>query len=267
MRSIRTIVVDDEPAARAHVMRLLANDPDIQVMAECRNGLEALEAIRQNAPDLILLDVQMPQLTGFDVIANFPPGQTPFVIFVTAHDRYALKAFNVKAVDYLLKPFDDDRFYASLDRAKDFIAMRDNKHLADRVLDLVQGHLNARKEHVQEYAVKEKGREYRVSLKDVLWIRSEGNYLELQTLNRRYLLRMTMNMAETDLDPKQFLRIHRSYIVNLAQVKSTRYTGNNEFTFTMRNGKHLVSGRNYKEPIAKCLAARDQEIPNLGADR
>ena len=233
-------------------------DPDIQVVTECRNGLEALEAIRQGPIDLMFLDVQMPQLSGFDVIEKIPSGHVPFVIFITAHDRYALKAFNVRAVDYLLKPYDDDRFFSSLARAKDFISMQENKLLTNRMLDLLHGHLNSRKEFTQEYLIKEKGREYRVTVKDLLWISTEGNYLELQTATRRYLLRMTMNMIETELDPAVFLRIHRSYMVNLAHVRNTRYSGNNEFTFTLSNGKHLLSGRNYKEQIANLLTEREQ---------
>ncbi|MBX2982977.1 MAG: LytTR family DNA-binding domain-containing protein [Flavobacteriales bacterium] len=258
MKSFRTIVVDDEPAARSRVLRLLATDPDIQVVAECRNGMEALEAIRQSPLDLMFLDVQMPQLSGFDVIKKFPTGQVPFVVFVTAHDKYALKAFNVHAVDYLLKPYDDERFFISLARAKDFIEMKENKRLTDRMLDLMQGHLNSRKEFAQEYVIKEKGREYRVAVKDIMWISTEGNYLELQTEARRYLLRMTMNLIETELDPAVFMRIHRSYMVNMAHVRNTRYSGNNEFTFTMSNGKHLLSGRNYKEQIANLLTEREQ---------
>lgn len=257
MRTVRTLVVDDEPAARSRVMRLLATDPEIQVVAECRHGLEALDAIRQAPVDLIFLDIQMPQLNGFDVIDKFPAGQAPFVIFVTAYDRYALKAFNVRAVDYLLKPYDDDRFFASLARAKDFINMQDNKLLTDRMLELVQDHLNARKEFAQEYLIKEKGREYRVAMKDVIWIGTEGNYVEFNTATRRHMLRMTMNMLESELDPAVFLRIHRSFMVNMTHVQHTRYSGNNEFTFTLAKGKHLLSGRNYKEQIAKFLTGRE----------
>lgn len=259
MRKIRTIVVDDEPAARSRVLRLLATDQDISVVAECRNGVEALDAIRTKQVDLMFLDVQMPQLSGFDVIARLHAGQAPFVVFITAFDHYAVRAFNIQAIDYLLKPYDDDRFFTSLSRAKDYIALQENKRLTDRMLGLVHDHLEARKEHVQEYVIKEKGREYRVPVKDVLWIGSEGNYLELNTEKRRYLLRMTLNMVESELDQAHFLRIHRSYMVNLAHVRSSRYSGNNEFTFTMRNGKHLVSGRNYKEQIAKLLAERELE--------
>lgn len=256
MKNIRTIVVDDEPAARSRIVRLLEADPDIRIVAECRNGIEALEVLRKEPVDLVFLDVQMPQLSGFDVIEKFAPGISPFVIFVTAHDRYALKAFNVSAVDYLLKPYDDERFNISLARAKDFFEMRENKNLADRMLELMQDHLNTRKEFTQEYVIKEKGREYRVAVKDLLWIRAEGNYLVLQTDVRHYLLRMTMNMVESELDPVDFVRIHRSFMVNMAHVQSTRYSGNNEFTFTMSNGKHLLSGRSYKEQVARLLTER-----------
>lgn len=259
MRSIRTIVVDDEPAARSRVVRLLGTDPLIRVVAECRNGQEALEAIRQEPVDLVYLDVQMPQLSGFDVIAKFPPGQSPFVVFVTAHDRYALKAFDVKAVDYLLKPYDDDRFFTSLARAKDFIEMQENKRLAGKLMDLMQDHLNARREYTQVIVIKEKGREYRVPVKDILFIRSEGNYLILQTKLRHYLLRMTLNMVETELDPAVFARVHRSYMVNMTHVRNARYSGNNEFMFTMSNGQHVLSGRSYKEQIAKLLTHRNGE--------
>lgn len=268
MRSIRTIVVDDEPTAREHVVRLLKADPDIRIKAECRNGMEALEAIQREPVDLMYLDVQMPELNGFEVLKRLPAGEDPpFVIFSTAYDRYALKAFDFRAVDYLLKPFEDDRFYESLSRAKEFIELRDKKQLAGRLMELVQGHLNAGKDHTQEYVVKEKGREYRVAAKDILWIKAEGNYVVLQTMARRHSLRMTMSMLENGLDPAQFLRVHRSYMVNMAHVRSTRYSGNNEFTFIMANGKHLLSGRNYKEHIAKFLVAREDGEGPQGTKR
>lgn len=259
MRTIRTIVVDDEPAARSRVVRLLGTDPEIRVVAECRNGIEALNVIRQEPVELVYLDVQMPQLSGFDVVNKFPAGQAPFVVFVTAHDRYALKAFDVNAVDYLLKPYDDDRFFTSLARAKDFIEMRENKRLTGRLMDLVQDHLNTRKEYTQVIVIKEKGREYRVPTKDLIYIRAEGNYLVLQTKARHYLLRMTMNMVETELDPAVFARVHRSYMVNMAHVRNTRYSGNNEFLFTMSNNQHVLSGRSYKEHIAKLLTKDNGE--------
>jgi len=259
MKNIRTLVVDDEPAARSRIVRLLSNDPEIRIVAECRNGHEALNAIQQEPVDLVFLDVQMPQLSGFDVVEKFAPGQMPFVVFVTAHDRYATKAFDVRAVDYLLKPYDDDRFYTSLARAKDFIEMRENKRLTGRLMDLVQDHLNTRREFTQVIVIKEKGREFRVPVKDILFIRAEGNYLILQTKARHYLLRMTMNMVETELDPAVFVRVHRSHMVNMAHVRNTRYSGNNEFLFTMSNGQHVLSGRSYKEHLSKLLSSSNSD--------
>lgn len=265
MRNIRTIVVDDEPTARAHIVRLLGADPAVRVLAECRNGLEALEFLKKEPVDLVYLDIQMPQINGFEMLKRLPQGKEhPFVIFSTAFDRYALKAFDVRAVDYLLKPFDDDRFYESLARAKEFIEMREKKALAGRMMDLLQDHLDARKDFTQEYLIKERGREYRVPTKDILYIKAEGNYVVLQTMQGRHSLRMTMNMLESELDPANFIRIHRSYIANMAQVKGTRYTGNNEFTFLLKNDKRLVSGRNYKEQVAKFLTAREQGQAGLG---
>lgn len=259
MKTIRTIVVDDEPAARARLVRLLATDPDIDLVAECRNGPEALEAIRSHRVDLMFLDIQMPRVSGLEVAAQLDgTRQAPFVVFVTAHDRYAVKAFDVNAVDYLLKPFDDERFHLSLSRAKDFIEMRDTKRLTGQLMDLVQDHMKARQEFTEVFTIKEKGREYKVPAKDVLYLEAEGNYIVLETKARRFLLRTTMNMVESTLDPARFLRAHRSFIVNWAHVRNTRYSGNNEFTFTMANGKHLLSGRSYKEQIAKLLAEREQ---------
>jgi two-component system LytT family response regulator len=259
MKLVRAIVVDDEPAARTRVVRLLNNDPEIRVVAECRNGVEALAAIQQEPVDIVYLDVQMPQLSGFDVIKRFTPGTAPYVVFVTAHDRYATQAFDVNAVDYLLKPYDDERFYTSLTKAKDFVEMRENKRLTGRLMDLVQDHINTRREYTQVIVIKEKGREYRVPVKEVIWIRAEGNYLILQAKTRHYLLRMTMNMVETDLDPAVFVRVHRSYMVNMVHVRNTRYSGNNEFLFTMSNGQHVLSGRSYKEQIAKLLSRKEGE--------
>jgi two-component system LytT family response regulator len=268
MRNIRTIVVDDEPTARAHIIRLLKADPDIRLVAECRNGMEALEVLRKENVDLVYLDIQMPQINGFETVKRFALDKdAPFVIFSTAFDRYALKAFDVRAVDYLLKPYDDDRFFQSLARAKEFVELREKKELAGRLMDLVQDHLNARKDHAQEYVIKEKGREYRVLAKDILWVKAEGNYVLLQTMARRHSLRMTMNMLENELDPAVFIRIHRSYIVNMANVRSTRYSGNNEFTFLMLNGKHLLSGRNYKDQIGKFLTDHGWDTSTDGMDR
>lgn len=253
MKHIRTIIVDDEPAARARIARLLAQDAEVELVTECRNGQEALEAVNKHRPDLLFLDVQMPVMNGLETVDRIANDRMPFVVFVTAHDQYALKAFDVNAVDYLLKPYDDDRFFASLDKAKKFIDMRMNSQLTGRLMNLMREHMHASSETMEQFVIKEKGREHKIPVDDILYLRAEGNYLNLQLKDRHFLYRMTMNAVETELDPVRFLRIHRSYLVNLAHVRSSRYSGNNEFIFMMANNERIVSGRSYKDQIAKAL--------------
>lgn len=253
MKHIRTIIADDEPVARARVARLLQQDPEIELVAECRNGSEAIEAVNKHKPDLMFLDVQMPQVNGFEVVQQLGKERMPFVVFVTAHDQYALKAFDVNAVDFLLKPYDDDRFHASLSKAKKWMDMRFSSKLTGKLMDLMREHMHANSEYTETIVIRERGREWRVGVDDLVFMRAEGNYLHLQLKDRHHLYRMTMNAVETELDPSRFLRIHRSYIINMAHVRSHRYSGNNEFIFSMNNGERIVSGRSYKEHISKAL--------------
>ncbi len=253
MKHIRTIVVDDEPAARARIARLLEQDAEMELVAECRNGMEAIEAVNKHRPDLIFLDVQMPQLNGIETLDRIESDRKPFVIFVTAYDQYALKAFDRNAVDYLLKPYDDDRFFSSLEKAKKHIEMKLSSKLTGKLMDLMREHMHAHSEYTEQFTIRDKGREYKVNVDDIIYLRAEGNYLCLQLKERNHLYRMTMNAVESELDPARFLRIHRSFIVNTAHIRNTRYSGNNEFIFSMANGERIVSGRSYKEQIAKAL--------------
>lgn len=261
MKTIRTIVVDDEPSARSRVIRLLAQDPLIEVVSECRNGIEAINCIQKCRPDLLFLDVEMPGMDGFQVMdqlsAAIGDGALPFVVFVTAHDQYALRAFDVNAVDYLLKPYDDERFHASLDKAKRHIAMRMSSRLTGKLMDLVREHMQEKGAHLSQFLIKDKGREHKVRVDDIVYLRAEGNYLCLRTKDRHFLYRMTMNTVEGELAPERFLRIHRSYIVNRAHIRSIRYSGNNEFIFSMANNERIVSGRSYKEQIARVLTEQE----------
>ncbi|HEY0976433.1 MAG TPA: LytTR family DNA-binding domain-containing protein [Flavobacteriales bacterium] len=253
MKRIRTLIVDDEPDARERLVELAAQDATVEVVAECRNGAEAVQAILKHKPDLVFLDVQMPQMNGFEVVRRIGAARMPFTVFVTAFDRYALQAFEVNAVDYLLKPYDDERFHAALTKAKKLIAMDTNDKLTGRLMDLVRGHLHENHEFTESFTIRDKGREHVVAVDDILFLRAEGNYLKLVLADRSFLYRMTMNAVESELDPARFLRIHRSYVVNRSHVRSSRYDGNNEFVFTMANGERIVSGRSYKEHIAKAL--------------
>jgi two-component system LytT family response regulator len=262
MKHLRTLIADDEPAARARLARLLTQDPEIEVVAECRNGQEVIDAVAKHRPDLLFLDVHMPQINGFDVLQhlshNVPRERLPFVVFVTAHDQYALKAFDVNAVDFLLKPYDDERFLASLEKARKFMEMRMSSKLTGRLMDLVREHMSANSEYVEVFNIRDKGREHKIPVDEIVFLRAEGNYLHLQLKDKHILHRMTMNAVESELDPSRFLRIHRSFIVNKAHVRNSRYSGNNEFIFTMANNERIISGRSYKESIAKAL--QDQSV-------
>ena len=253
MKHIRTIIVDDEPAARARLAKLLAQDAEVEVIGEARNGQEAVDAVNKHRPDLLFLDVQMPQMNGLEAVGRIAGDRMPFVVFVTAHDQYAMKAFDVNAVDYLLKPYDDDRFFASLEKAKKHIDMKMNDRLTGKLMDLVREHMHAKSEYTEVFVIRDKGREHKVNVADILYLRAEGNYLCMQLKDRHFLYRMTMNAVETELDPERFLRIHRSYIVNRAHLRNARYSGNNEFIFSMANNERIVSGRSYKDQIARAL--------------
>ena len=253
MKHIRTLIADDEPAARARLAKLLAQDAEVERVGECRNGQEAVDAVNKHRPDLLFLDVQMPGMNGLEAVDKLPVERMPFVVFVTAHDRYALRAFDVNAVDYLLKPYDDDRFFASLEKAKRHIDMKMSNQLTGRLMDLMREHMHAKSEHIESFTIRDKGREHKVNVSDILYLQAEGNYLRLELKDRHLLHRMTMNAVESELDPARFLRIHRSYIVNRAHVRNARYSGNNEFIFSMANNERIVSGRSYKDQIDRAL--------------
>lgn len=253
MKRTRLIIVDDEPNARERLVELAAQDATLEVVTECRNGNEAVQAILKHKPDLVLLDVQMPQMNGFEVVRRIGANRMPITIFVTAYDNYALKAFEVSAVDYLLKPYDDTRFHAAIAKAKKLLAMNTSDKLTGRLMDLMRDHLHEQSDFIESFTIRDKGRDQVVHVDDIIFLRAEGNYLCLQLKERNFLYRMTTNAVETELDPARFLRIHRSYIVNTLHVRSTRYSGNNEFIFTMANGERIISGRSYKEQIAKAL--------------
>lgn len=253
-QTIRTLVVDDEPLARQRVVSLLKNYSEIQLIGECRNGEEAVEAINSKKPDLIFLDIEMPGLDGFGVVSNIQLNYKPFIIFATAYNQYALKAFDIHAIDYLLKPFDDDRFDEALEIAKKQIKLKNSSNFNEKLLNLISEFNTEPEKYIRQFKIKLRGREKFVQTEDLHFIEAEGNYLMLHHENGRDLFRSTMSSVEEELNPNRFLRIHRSYFVNTLYVKNIRYISNNEYKVSLKNGKEIVSGRSYKESIKSFLS-------------
>jgi two-component system, LytTR family, response regulator len=244
----RVLVADDEPLARERLRMLLADEDWVDVVAECQNGVEAIAAIQKLRPDLVFLDVQMPDATGFDVIGTVGAARMPFVVFVTAYDQYALKAFDVHALDYLLKPFDRERFQQTLARARQQIERQSHGELERRLLELVEG-LRSPQQHLERFVVKSGGRVFFVRAEEIDWIEAAGNYVKLHVGNDAHLFRETMNALETKLDPDVFFRIHRSHIVNIERVKELQPWFNGEYVVFLRSGTRLTLSRGYREKL------------------
>ncbi len=253
--SVRTLIVDDERLARARIIKLLQSHDDITIIGECKNGNEAIEDINNKKPDLIFLDIQMPDIDGFAVVTEADISYNPIIIFATAYDQYAIKAFDVNAVDYLLKPFDSERFDKATDRAKAFIKLKKNNEFNNKLVGMLKDYYNETEKYTKKFEIKESGKIKRVYAEDIYYISSEGNYVYFNLEEKKVLYRITMNALEIELDPEQFLRIHRSLIVNKNCIKTIRYiTENNKYKFILKNGDSIESGRSYKDKIAEFLS-------------
>ena len=241
--TFKVIIVDDEPLGRERICSLLAQETDMDVVAECRNGVEAVEAIREIRPDIVFLDVQMPELDGFGVIQTIGPEQMPAIVFVTAYDRFAVHAFDVHAIDYLVKPFEVGRFQEAIKQLRTRLSGQDVSHVEVKLGKLLD-HLQEERPKLDRIMVKTSRRMYFVRVSDIDWIESAGNYIELHEGKKTHLVRQTMHAIEKQLDPNQFYRIHRSKIVNLDQVKEFVPMFNGEYEVIMLdNSRHALSRR------------------------
>jgi len=249
--TIRVLIVDDEPIARRRVRRLLASEPGIEIAGECGNGLDALAAIERLAPDLVFLDVQMPELDGLAVLAALDAARMPSVIFTTAFDEYAVRAFDVHAVDYLVKPFSRARFELALQRAAARLERREGSVDA-RLMALLET-LHAERARPDRLVVKAAGRVHFVTVADIRWIESEGNYARVHAGETSHVIRTTLAGLSGKLDPKQFLRIHRSTIVNVRYVKELRPWFRGDFVVVLRDGTELTLSRTYRKKVADAL--------------
>jgi len=242
---MKVLIAEDEPLARERIRALLEEEHDIEIAAECADGRSAVTAIREHGPDLVFLDVSMPELNGFDVIAEIGAEAMPPVIFVTAFDHFAVQAFDTHAVDYVLKPFDEDRFRTAVERGRDALAQRTNGALDQRLSDLLRG-LTARPTWVERLAVKSGGKIIFLRTSDVQWIAAEGNYARLHSGQRSYLMRETMSNLESKLDPARFIRIHRSTIVSADAIAELEPLFQGDYVVILTNGTRLTSSRGYR---------------------
>jgi two-component system LytT family response regulator len=249
---LTVLIVDDEPLAREGLRMLLADDPEITTVQEAKNGLEAIQWVREGRPDLVFLDVQMPEMDGFSVVHEIGPEQMPAVVFVTAHDQYAIRAFEINAIDYLLKPVTGERFLQSLARAKVRLRSRD-PHQQSQIISLLET-IASPFRYVNRVAILSAGKTSFLYVKDVHWIQAAENYVELHTAQASHLLHVTMNTLEKSLDPETFARIHRSLIVNVRRVKEIQPAGHGEYTLLLDSGARLQSGRTYHERIKALIA-------------
>lgn len=253
--ALRVVVVDDEPLVRLGLRRTLGTLPGVELVADCRHGLEALKVIRTERPDLLLLDVQMPGLSGFDVVAALEEADRPAVIFVTAFDEYAVRAFEVQAVDYLLKPFDDERVARAIARAR-LRLQADRVAAGSADLAALVGVANAQAPHLERLLVRERGLTEVLPVNDVDWFEAADNYVRIHLAGRREVMRETLSGLEARLDPTRFIRVHRSAMVNLSRVRGLRVLQSGDAELTLSSGGEIPVSRSYRKALERALAER-----------
>lgn len=243
---IRVLIIDDEPLARQRVRLLLAEEPDVEIVGDCDDGVQAVEQIATLKPDLLFLDVQMPEMDGFEVLRQTPAERLPLVIFTTAYDKHALQAFDAHALDYLLKPFKPERFKESIRRARELIANQQAGVSARALLDWLADHAPA-SPHLRRLTVKTPDRVLFVEVENIDAIEAAGKYAVIHAGKENHILRETMSSLESHLPPRRFLRISRSAIVNIDQIKELQPMFNGENVVVLKNGKSYPTTRPIRE--------------------
>lgn len=252
--SIRTIIVDDVDLARERI-KILLDDDEIEIVGEAANGREAIEAVRALEPDLVFLDVQMPKIGGFDVIETIGVKQMPVVIFVTAYDEFALRAFEINAVDYLLKPFDEERLKKAVARAKREILRQEPAAEIEERLRRLLKEVKPEPKYLKRIPVKSSRGTTLVLTEEIDWINSAGHYLEIHAGRETHLIRERLSQIEQKLDPETFIRVHRSIIVNLDRIKSLHPLFNGDHLIILQNGQELNLSRTYHEKLMQLLSS------------
>jgi two-component system LytT family response regulator len=247
---LKVLIVDDEPLAREGLKMMLARDCQA---IEARNGREAVTKIREERPDLVLLDVQMPRMDGFGVIKTVGADQMPAVIFVTAHDQYAIRAFEISAVDYLLKPVTEERFRIAFDRAQGRLRAEGPDDSARQMLTVLEAIANPRR-YLSRLAIRSGERTIFLPVDEVEWIEAAQNYVNVHAGEAAHLLHVPMNTLEASLDPERFVRIHRSYLVNVGRVRQLWTLAHGQYVLELGSGTRLQSGRTYGEKLRRLMS-------------
>ena len=247
MAMIRTLIIDDVPLARDRIKRCLATDSEIEIVGECDNGAKAVADIRTLAPDLIFLDVQMPALDGFGVLEALRGERVPGVIFVTAYNEYAIQAFEVNALDYLLKPVDCERVNKAVERAKTRLAQLNRTDDFDSRVRAMLEDIKSGSKYLKRLTIKLTGRTILLPTDEIDWIETHGNYVKVYAGRESHLIRGTMQSLETKLDPEKFVRVHRSVMVNVEKIKEIYPRSNGDQDLVLQNGQQLMLSRNYRD--------------------
>ncbi|HJQ67537.1 MAG TPA: LytTR family DNA-binding domain-containing protein [Blastocatellia bacterium] len=257
-RKIKTLIVDDEPIARRNLRVLLGRDPEVEIVGEAGSGAEAVRLIRTHSPELLFLDIQMPEMNGFEALEQIGDTGVAAIIFVTAFDQYAVRAFEVHALDYLLKPFDDARFEEALRRAKSQIEQREARELSKKLFALLEGHRQVSDEskkadYQSEFMIKSASRVFFLKADEIDWIEAADYYVKLHVSGHSHMLRETMAELEAKLDPQKFARIHRSTIVNLDRVKQIESRAGGDYAVILHDGTDLKMSRSRREQVNMIL--------------
>jgi two-component system LytT family response regulator len=246
MKKIKTIIADNEPLALQQLEKFLGEEDEIKLVASCRNGQTVLDAINEHHPALVFLDIEMPELNGIEVMETLGGEHLPFVVFVTAFDEYAVKAFEVNALDYLLKPFNKKRFSETLERAKNHISQFSKANG-----NQIEPKRTGRKEYLSRLLVKTSKKMFFVNIENIEWIESSGNYAKIVTSKDSHLIRSTLKYLEERLDPQKFVRVHKSTIVNISRIKELKQWFTGDYEILLKNGEKLKMSRNYREVLER----------------
>ncbi len=250
---IRAIIIDDEPLAREKVQLFAASEPDIEIVDVCTNGHEAISSFNTYKPDLLFLDIQMPELNGFEVLQQLPTNPLPGIIFITAYDEFALRAFEFHALDYLLKPYDRERFQKSVAHARATLRSTTETETTTQQIKLLLNSIQQNSNKLERLIVKTNGRIIFLRIEEIDWMEAAGNYVKLHVGNETHLIRETMNGLEQQLNPLKFIRIHRSTIINIEKIKELEPYFNGEYKVILSNNIQLILSRNYRENFTTVL--------------